>query len=127
MGHSDASLPQAVYDLSNTLGNRRWRHSQVLVDHFWSRSVRHYLPNLQKRQKWQKDGKWLEPNQVVLIVDPQFPWALWPVGRVTVTYPGADGRFPTAAIKVKDRIYIRPMAHLGQLPEIGDTHEDSLT
>lgn len=57
MGRSDASLPHAVYDSSNTLGNRRWRHSQVLVDHFWSRFIRHYLPRLQERQKWQKDGK----------------------------------------------------------------------
>lgn len=50
MGCSDASLPQAVYDPSNTLGNRRWRHSQILVDHFWSRLLRHYLPSLQERQ-----------------------------------------------------------------------------
>ncbi|XP_035990660.1 uncharacterized protein LOC118562391 [Fundulus heteroclitus] len=49
MGRYDASLPQAVYDPSNTLENRRWRHSQVLVDHFWSRFIRHYLPSLQER------------------------------------------------------------------------------
>lgn len=36
----NASLPQAVYDPSNILGNRRWRHSQVLVDHFWSGFIR---------------------------------------------------------------------------------------
>lgn len=75
VGRYDASLPQAVYDPSNTLGNRRWWHSQVLVDHFWSRFISHYLPGLQERQKWRKDGKHLEPNQVVLIVDPQLPRA----------------------------------------------------
>ena len=128
MGRYDASLPQAVYDLSNTLGNRRWRHSQVLVDHFWSKFISHYLPTLQKRQKWQKDGKCLMPNQVVLIVDPQLPRASWPVGKVTDTYPGADGRIRTAAVKVKDRTYIRPVARLVQLPKLEDEEtEDLLT
>lgn len=51
MGRADASLPQAVYDPSNTLGNRQWRHSQILVDHFWTAFIRHYLPSLQERQK----------------------------------------------------------------------------
>ena len=31
---------------------RRWRHVQFLVDQFWKRWVREYLPTLQLRQKW---------------------------------------------------------------------------
>lgn len=124
MGRYDASLPQVIYDSNDTLGNRRWRHSQVLVDRFWTRFIRHYLPSLQERQKWQRDGKHLEPNQVVLIVDPQLPRALWPVGKVTATYPGADGRIRTAAIEVKDRTYIRPVARLVQLPKLEDRATD---
>ncbi|XP_029688155.1 uncharacterized protein [Takifugu rubripes] len=124
MGRYDASLPQVIYDSNDTLGNRRWRHSQVLVDRFWTRFISHYLPSLQERQKWQRDGKHLEPNQVGLIVDPQLPRALWPVGKVTATYPGADGRIRTAAIEVKDRTYIRPVAHLIQLPKLEDRATD---
>ncbi|CAI5677208.1 unnamed protein product [Oreochromis niloticus] len=120
MGRYDASLPQVVYDPSNLIGGRRWRHSQVLVDHFWSRFIRHYLPILQERQKWQKDAECLKPDQVVLIVDPQLPRALWPVGKVTTTYPGADGSIRTAAVKVKDRTYIRPVARLASLPMLED-------
>ncbi|XP_063321729.1 uncharacterized protein LOC134619834 [Pelmatolapia mariae] len=52
MGRRDASLPQAVYSKSDRLGHRRWRHSQVLADHFWVQFTRNYLPNLQLRQKW---------------------------------------------------------------------------
>ncbi|KAI3360544.1 hypothetical protein L3Q82_002419 [Scortum barcoo] len=118
MGRYDASLPQAVYDPSDTLGNLRWRHSQVLVDRFWIRFISHYLPGLQERQKWLRDGKHLEPNQVVLTVDPQLPRALWPVGKVSATYPGADGRIWTSAIEVKDQKYIRPVARLVQLPKL---------
>lgn len=36
MGRRDSSLPQALYDSSSILGTRRWRHSQVLADNFWS-------------------------------------------------------------------------------------------
>lgn len=120
MGRYDASLPQAVYDSSSTPGKCRWRHSQVLVDHFWSRFISHYLPNLQERQKCRTDGKTLTPDQVVLIVDPQLPWGLWPIGKVTSTYPGADGRIWTAAVKVKDWTYVRPVARLVQLPKFED-------
>ena len=126
MGRYDASLPQVVYDPSNTLGNRRWRHSQVLVDHFWSRFIGHHLPTLQERQKWQKDGKCLMPNQVVLIVDSQLPRASWNVRKVTDTYPGVDGRIRTAAINVKDRTYIRPVARLVQLPKLEDDETNDL-
>jgi len=56
MGRHDSSLPQIMYDSSNLLGTRRWRHSQILVDHFWARFINHYLPNLHERQKWQKKG-----------------------------------------------------------------------
>lgn len=46
MGRQDSSLPQAVYDSTNLLGTRRWKHSQVLADHFWSTFILHYLPGL---------------------------------------------------------------------------------
>ncbi|XP_010778490.1 polycomb protein SCMH1-like [Notothenia coriiceps] len=36
MGRRDASLPQAVYGDCDLLGRRRWKHSQVLADHFWA-------------------------------------------------------------------------------------------
>lgn len=122
-----APLPQVVYDPSNLIGSRRWRHSQVLVNHFWSRFIRHYLPILQERHKWQKDAECLKPDQVVLIVDPQLPRALWPVGKVTTTYPGADGRIRTAAVKVKDGMYIQPVARLVLLPMLEDDDKDPHT
>ncbi|XP_023253587.1 uncharacterized protein LOC111648064 [Seriola lalandi dorsalis] len=124
MGRRDSSLPQALYDSSGVLGTRRWKHSQVLADNFWSTFIRRYLPSLQGRSKWQTDGQQLAVDQVVLIVDPQLPRALWPVGKVVETYPGADGRIRTATVKIKDRTYVRPVARLIQLPKISDT-EDS--
>ncbi|XP_057704715.1 uncharacterized protein LOC130923208 [Corythoichthys intestinalis] len=123
MGRRDSSLPQAVYDSTNLLGTRRWKHSQLLADHFWSTFIRHYLPCLQERQKWRKDGKQLSAGQVVLIVDPQLPRSLWPVGKVTQTHPGVDDRIRTATVQVKDRQYLRPVSRLVQIPCLPDTQD----
>lgn len=70
MGRHDASLPHAVYVDRDLLGGRRWKHSQVLADHFWSHFMQNYLPSLQ-RQKWLKDTPDLKVGHVALIVDPQ--------------------------------------------------------
>lgn len=130
MGRRDSSLPQALYDSEDLLGRRRWRQSQVLADNFWSSFVRQYLPGLQDRQKWKTDGKELTVGQVVLIVDPRFPRASWPVGTVTETFPAADGRVRTAVVKVKEKTYTRPVIRLIPLPQLteeGDRASDSLS
>ena len=120
MGRPDSSLPQAIYCESELLGRRRWRHSQILADHFWTAFIRHYLPNLQIRQKWETDKGNMESGQVVMVVDPQYPRASWPIGRITETYPGKDGMVRSAKVILKGRAYIRPVSRLIPLPEITD-------
>ncbi|XP_005167247.1 uncharacterized protein [Danio rerio] len=120
MGRRDASLPQAIYSSSDLLGRRRWRHSQILADHFWVNFVRHYLPGLQTRQKWQRDTGNLTIGQIVMIVDPQLPRASWPIGKVIKTYAGVDHCVRTAEVQVKERTYLRPVARLVKLPSWED-------
>ncbi|KAL0171405.1 hypothetical protein M9458_031716, partial [Cirrhinus mrigala] len=110
IGRRDASLPQVIYQESEMLSRRRWRHSQLLAEHFWKHFLKHYLPDLQTRQKWKTEKRTLEIGDVVLIIDPQLPRALWPVGRVTQVFPGADD--------VKGKTYTRIVARLIQLPAL---------
>ncbi|XP_036828726.1 uncharacterized protein LOC118947730 [Oncorhynchus mykiss] len=119
MGRRDASLPQAMYADTNLVGRRGWRHSKILADHFWARFIRDYLPSLQHRGKWRREMASLETGQVVMMVDPQLPRASWPVGRITKTMPGTDGRVRS----VKNRTYIRPVARLIPLPEMTEDGE----
>ncbi len=120
MGRPDASLPLTVYPESELVSRRRWRHSQILADQFWRHYLKFYLPGLQHRQKWQDDTPDIQVGTTVLIVDPQLPRALWPVGKVSEVYPGADTRVRTAKVQVGEKSYTRPVARLIQLPAIAD-------
>lgn len=118
MGRRDASLPQVVYEGPEILGRRRWRHSQILADHFWQHFLKHYLPGLQVRQKWQTESANLQVGDVVMIVDNQLPRAMWPVGKVSQVFPGPDPRIRSAEVTVKGRTYVRPVARLISLPAL---------
>ncbi|XP_073722599.1 uncharacterized protein [Misgurnus anguillicaudatus] len=118
MGRPDGSLPQVIYPESEMLSRRYWRHSQVLADRFWSKFVRDYLPGLQTRQKWQASPPDLKEKTIVMIVDPQLPRSLWPVGQVIKTHLSPDGHIRSADVKIKDQVYTRPVARLVILPAL---------
>ncbi|XP_048010442.1 uncharacterized protein LOC125244397 [Megalobrama amblycephala] len=126
MGRRDASLPQAVY-ASETIGRRRWRHCQNLIDQFWIRYLRDYLPTLHSRYKWQKPTEPLTLDTVVMIIDPNLPRAQWPIGRVVKLIPSRDGCIRTVEIQVRDKIYTRPVARLVPLPGLPDNTENLQT
>lgn len=118
MGRPDTALPQVVYADTELLTRRQWRQSQVIADHFWARFIKDYLPSLQARQKWQRDTPDLITGTTVMIIDPQLPRGLWPVGQITEVHPGRDGRVRVADVKTKDRTYTRPVARLIEVPKI---------
>lgn len=125
MGRPTSALPQVVYPESEMLSRRRWRHSQILIDNFWNCFIRHYLPDMQRRQKWQRESENLQTGEVVMIVDQQAPRALWQIGTVAKVIPGQDGRVRTAVVNVKDKSYTRPVARLIKLPALpDDTNKD---
>jgi hypothetical protein len=125
MGRPTSGLPQVVYPESEMLSRRRWRHSQILIENFWKCFIRHYLPDLQRRQKWQRESDNLQTGEVVMIVDQQAPRALWQMGTVAKVIPGQDGRVRTAVVNVKDKSYTRPVARLIKLPALpDDTNKD---
>ncbi|XP_042069807.1 uncharacterized protein LOC121812250 [Haplochromis burtoni] len=120
MGRPDGALPQVAYPREELLSRRRWKHSQVLADHFWSRFIRLYLPSLQLRQKWRSSPADVTEGSVVMIVDPQLPRASWLVGCISKVHPSPDGHIRSADIKVKDRTFTRPVARLVVLPALPD-------
>lgn len=127
MGRHDSALPQAVYGPSGTLSTRRWRHSQVISDHFWKRFIQNYLPGLQLRQKWRKSTDNMAVGQAVMIVDANLPRGLWPVGTISQVFPGTDGIVRAAEVKVKDSTYVRPVTKLVELPKVPEGSDDTVS
>lgn len=127
MGRPDGSHPQVVYPENKLISRRRWKHSQVLADHFWDRFIRLCVPSLQARQKWQASPADIVQGCVVKIADPQFPRALWPIGRVIKTHPSPDGHIRSADVKVRERVYTRLVAKLVVLPALpsGEDEDNS--
>lgn len=110
----------------NFTGDLKWRHSQLLADHFWVKFIRDYLPALQYRGKWYKETSNIGVDQVVLIMDPQLPRASWPMGYVTQTTLGLDGLVWSATVKVNSHNYVRPVARLIPLPELKEQENDAI-
>ena len=48
---------------------KSWRYGQRLIDLFWDRWIKEYLPTLQLRNKWTKPGNNIAVNDLVLLVD----------------------------------------------------------
>ncbi|XP_061710888.1 uncharacterized protein LOC133520471 [Cydia pomonella] len=80
-----SSDPAAIPTLS------RYMRIQQLKAHFWSRYYIEYITELQKRQKWRKQGQQLQLGEMVLVKDDRLPPNRWLLGRVTRLYPGSDG------------------------------------
>ncbi|XP_039520697.1 uncharacterized protein LOC120474476 [Pimephales promelas] len=125
MGRPDGSLPQVVYPQSEMISRKRWRHSQILTDLFWSSFIKYYLPNMQTRSKWQKDVEDIAVGSIVMLVDPQLPRAMWLIGKVTKVMLSVDGHIRAADVLINGRTYTRPVSRMIKLPAIPDDSETS--
>lgn len=120
LGRPDGSVPQVAYPEAELLSRRRWRHAQILADRFWARFIRDYLPSLQTRQKWTRSPPNLKDKAIVMIMDPQLPCALWPIGQIKALHHSDDGVVRSADVDVKGQVYTRPVARLVILPALPD-------
>lgn len=70
---------------------KRWRHVQHLVNEFWRRWLREYLPTLMTRSKWITDKRNIRVGDIVIILDESQHRMYWPLGRVKQVFPDKDG------------------------------------
>ena len=109
LGYPAVSLPPGMFDDSALLSRKRWRHTQVLAEHFWQRWRREYLPTLMRREKWAQATTNLQKGDVVLMVDDQAPRGYWPLATVTRAFTGEDGYVRSVELKTGSGLtYNRP-------------------
>ena len=85
------SLPPGVFVDKDQNTQRQWRQAQFLANLFWKRWTREYLPQLQRRQKWNEVERNLKVDDIVLLTDENFPRGQWPLAGVVEVKKGQDG------------------------------------
>lgn len=115
------SAPQ-VQDATKLTTLSRYSRIQQLKAHFWDRYYKEYITELQRRQKWRKQGEGLQLGEMVLVKDDRVPPNRWLLGRVTGVYPGSDGVTRVADVKTTSGTLRRAFNRLCPLP-VPESHE----
>jgi len=91
---------------------KRWRQVQFLVDQFWRRWVKQYLPKLQQTNKWHNVHQNLKVNDLVMICDENTPRSVWPIGIVKDVIHGRDGLVRSVVVQTKSSQLTRPISKI---------------
>ena len=111
------ALPPGLFVHEDLYRRKQWRRAQFLVDYFWKKWIKEYVPTLQRRQKWVREKGSLKVSDLVLIVDATSPRRRWLLGRILKTFPGDDQRVRVAEVKTKNSTIVRPISKLVLLEE----------
>ena len=102
-----SSLPPGLFDKDDQSSQRQWRQAQYLPNLFWRRWTREYLPNHQERQKWKGLKDNLKINNILLLMDENFPRGQWPLARVVEVVPSKDGLVRSTKVKTSSTVVTR--------------------
>ena len=80
----NSSMPWGIFHNSDTY-RKHWRHVQHLSTQFWKRWIHEYLPELQRRQKWNNPLSNVKVGDLVLMLNESSPRGSWPLGLVIET------------------------------------------
>ena len=94
------------------LSRRHWQQSQFIIDQFWRRWMREYVPELIGRDKWQQNTRPMCVGDKVLVVDENTRRGHWPIGVVTKTFAGDGGVVRRVSVKIGKSELIRPVIKL---------------
>ncbi|KFD47304.1 hypothetical protein M514_11814 [Trichuris suis] len=63
---------------------------QILVEQFWRRWIREYLPTLASSPEKKSITNQVKDGDVVFLVEGDNPRGTWPLGKIIKSYPGPD-------------------------------------
>jgi hypothetical protein len=94
---------------------QKWRHAQIMVDHFWERWMKECLPGKIDRKKWNEKVDPIRVGDVVTVADDQLPRNKWTLGVITKVHPGQDGQVRAVTVKMGGKEYRRPTVKICRL------------
>jgi hypothetical protein len=92
----------------------RWRHIELVQCHFWKRWHQEVLPLLHPRKKWKAVTNDIQPNTLVLQIDPNTPKGVWKLAIVQDVQKSRDGHVRSVEIRSfpDGSVYKRPITAL---------------
>ena len=105
------NVSPGVFELGDVF-RKRWRYVQSLANLFWKRWLSCYLPDLQRRVKWQDKNRNLRVGDLVLICDITAPRGSWPLGVVMEVHVGRDELVRSARVRTSTSQLVRPVTKL---------------
>ncbi|XP_058451844.1 uncharacterized protein LOC131430702 [Malaya genurostris] len=114
LSSSGVAQPLKTFGEQRLALRSNWNLCRSMVDQFWRRWVREYLPTITRRTKWFADVESIKPNDLVIVVDESIRNG-WKRGRVLEVIEGADGRARRAVVQTDGGIMRRPVAKLARL------------
>jgi transposase InsO family protein len=112
LGCHHPHYPPDVEEAFCGLTRRRYRQSQFIVNQYWRRWMREYVPNLIDRKKWNQATPSLRVGNRVLIMDENTRRGQWLTGTVSKLFPGEDGRIRRVSVKTATSELTRPVVKL---------------
>ena len=104
---------------ADVTSRKKWKQVQALRSMFWSRWVKEYLPELNKRPCWKESSPTFGVGELVLVQDDDLKRGKWPLGRITDTFPGDDGIVRVVQVRMRNNTYTRPVTKLIKLEDHG--------
>lgn len=92
---SIGSCVEGGFDLRNS-----WRQSQSYADKIWQKWIKTILPELlRRRDKWLRDSKLIQIDDIVLVVDENAPRNSYKKAKVIGLNHGTDGKVRSVTIQ----------------------------
>ncbi|XP_058817559.1 uncharacterized protein LOC131680861 [Topomyia yanbarensis] len=91
-----------------------WNIVQHMLDQFWKRWIREYLPTISRRTKWFSETRAIRVGDLVVMADDNTR-NKWVRGRVLQVFPAKDGRIRKALLQTTTGTLVRPVLKLALL------------
>lgn len=87
---------------------KQWKQAQALVEAFWNKCIKGYLPKLAQRSKWFSKANPLHVGEMVIIKDDEQKRGYYPIGIIIKVFPGEDGQVRAVEVKTAREVFVRP-------------------
>ncbi|XP_075254526.1 uncharacterized protein LOC142345944 [Convolutriloba macropyga] len=98
--------------------------TQTLLDHYWSRLLKEYVLELNKRTKWQRSNFELDEGDIVWVLKNFTPRGIWPLGKIVKAHRVSDGRARSSDIQTSTGMVQSQAVTLSRVfPQLSDAPE----